>query len=203
MSASAASTAAAACRNPASCPLSEATSSRTGRSATPPIPSATSMQPLSSSSATCAAAATKAKSERRALTSRKPTPTRRCGQTGNLIALTHLPCPIAVTIGPTKKSPAGIAVEPFVVASKISASSVTATSGISADGIGMCDRAADGAAIARRGMTDPRQYQRQHRHRTLDDGIALGLRLARGCADHDRAGLLHECRQVREVAGYR
>ena len=44
-----------------------------------------------SSSATWAAAATKAKSERRALISKKPTPMRRCGQTGNRIALTHSP----------------------------------------------------------------------------------------------------------------
>ena len=56
------------------------------------------------------------------------------GQTGNLIALTHSPWPIEVSIGPMKKSSAGIDVEPSVVASMISAPSVTATSGISAEG---------------------------------------------------------------------
>ena len=59
---------------------------------------------------------------------------RRCGQTGNRIALTHSPWPIEVTIGPMKKSSAGIDFGPSVVASMISAPSVTATSGISADG---------------------------------------------------------------------
>ena len=59
---------------------------------------------------------------------------RRCGQTGNRIALTHSPWPIDVSIGPMKKSSAGIDVGPAVVESTMSAPSVTATSGISADG---------------------------------------------------------------------
>ena len=59
---------------------------------------------------------------------------RRCGQTGNRIARTHWPCSIDVTIGPTKNSSAGIEVSPSLAASMMSAPSVTATSGISADG---------------------------------------------------------------------
>ena len=59
---------------------------------------------------------------------------RLCCQTGNLTALTHSPGAIVVSIGPMKKSSAGIDDGPSGVASMISAPSVTATSGISADG---------------------------------------------------------------------
>ena len=72
-------------------------------------------------------------SDLRALTSKNPTPILLCSQTGNLTALTHSPGAIVVSIGPMKKSSAGIDDGPSGVASMI-APSVTATNGISADG---------------------------------------------------------------------
>ena len=149
-------------------------SSRNGRSPTPPTPSATSRQRPSSSSATCAAAATNAKSDRRALISKKPAPTRRCGQTGNRIALTHSPC---------RSRQHRTDEEIFRRHRRRAAGRSRLDLGAERDRdqrdfggrIGVGDRAADGAAVAGRRMTDPRQRPRQHRQRGPDQRIALGL----------------------------
>src|SRR4051794_1754347 len=72
-------------------PTSEETSSRNARSPTPPTPNAISTQRPSSSSATCAKAEAKAKSDLRALISSKPTPTFLWLHTGKLTALMQSP----------------------------------------------------------------------------------------------------------------
>ncbi len=66
----------------------------------------------SSSSAICAAAATKAKSLCRALTSWKPTPIRSSRQTGKRTAVRQAAGGSSVIIGPMKKSDAAMSIVP-------------------------------------------------------------------------------------------
>ena len=85
-------------RDPISAP--DKASSRRGTAVAPPMPSAQAVQRPDSSSATCAAAETSAKSLRRALTSWNPTPMRPVCQTGKRISVMQEPGVIAVIIGP-------------------------------------------------------------------------------------------------------
>ena len=155
------------------------------------------------SSATCAAAATSAKSLRRALTSWKPTPTR-ClrarPESGS--RSTQSPCVIAVIIGPTKKSSRRdrCAAVPRCAArcSPLERRQHQRNLG---GRIGVRDRAADRAAIARGGMSDERQRQREQRHLAGDQWSCVRRGdLTRRRADRDRVRRRHECRAVRRCA---
>src|SRR6185437_16079766 len=67
-------------------------------------------------------------------------------------------------------------------------------------GIGMGDRAANGAAIARLVMADPGQRQRQQRRLVAQGGAQLERRLRHRSTDDQRALLDADLRQPREAA---